>query len=122
MSKPTYRHENSYQFIKKGVKHTIKEQIIDGEKGLSIKFLKKVGDEFYTFFAREDENNKGEYSLKEKVGETEKPEKKITTKDLMKMLKSEKLTNVINFIETERGTYKNRRISFKKNYDNAAEV
>jgi hypothetical protein len=43
-----------------------------------------------------NENNKGEYSLKEKVGETEKPEKKITTKDLMKMLKSEKLTNVVS--------------------------
>jgi hypothetical protein len=41
MSKPAYRYEQSYQFLKKGIKHTIREQVVDGEKGLSIMFLKK---------------------------------------------------------------------------------
>ena len=35
MSTVTYRHENSYSYKKGGVKHVIKESIVDGEKGLS---------------------------------------------------------------------------------------
>ena len=40
----TYRHENSYSYKKKGVKHTLKESITDGDLGMSFYFLKKVGD------------------------------------------------------------------------------
>jgi hypothetical protein len=119
MSKPTYRYEQSYQFLKKGVKHTVREQVVDGEKGLSIMFLKKVGDEFYKLYAKETEKDK--FSIKEKVGDKE-TEKEISEKDLLKMLKSEKLDGIINFVTKERGSYKNKKISLKKNYDKAAEL
>ena len=118
MSKPTYRYEQSYQFLKKGVKHTVREQVVDGEKGLSIMFLKKVGEEFYKFYAKE--TGKDTFSIKEKVGDKES-EKVMSEKDLLKMLKSEKLEGIINFVTKERGTYKNKRVSLKKNYDKAAE-
>jgi len=119
MSKPTYRYEQSYQFVKKGMKHTIREQVIDGEKGISIMFLKKVGDEFYKLYVKEE--GKDKYSVKEKVGEKE-TEKEINEKELLKMLKNEKLDVIINFVTKERGTYKNKKISVKKNYDNAATI
>ena len=32
MSTVTYRHENNYSYKKKGVKHVVKEDLIDGEK------------------------------------------------------------------------------------------
>ena len=45
MSTVTYRHENSYSFKKGGVKHRVKESIIDGEKGLSFHYLNKAGED-----------------------------------------------------------------------------
>jgi uncharacterized Fe-S center protein len=113
---PVYRYEQSYQFKKKGVKHTIKHQIFDGPKGLTIMFLKKVGEEFYKLYAKENEKEKGSFTLTEKVGE-EETTKVINEKDLLKMLKTEKLEDAINFVTKERGTYKNKRISLKKNYE-----
>lgn len=118
MSKPTYRYEQSYQFNKKGVKHTIREQVIDGEKGLSIMFLKKVGEEFYKLYVKESEKDK--FEVKEKIGDKE-TEKQVNEKDLLKMLKSEKLDSIIEFVTKERGSYKNKKISLKKNYEKAAE-
>jgi hypothetical protein len=119
MSKPTYRYEQSYQFNKKGVKHTIREQVIDGEKGLSIMFLKKVGEEFYKLYVKE--TDKDNFEVKEKIGDKE-TEKQVNEKDLLKMLKSEKLDAIINFVTTDRKSYKNKKVSLKKNYDKAAEV
>ncbi len=40
----TFRHENKKSFKLKGVKHLVKESLIDGEKGLSFVFTKKEGD------------------------------------------------------------------------------
>jgi hypothetical protein len=119
MSKPAYRYEQSYQFLKKGIKHTIREQVVDGEKGLSIMFLKKKGDEFYKLYAKETDKDK--FILKEKIGDKE-TETEATEKDLLKILKNEKLDGIINFISKERGTYKNKKISLKKNYGKAAEL
>ena len=35
----TYRHELNHSFKKKGIKHTMKEMIIDGAKGLTFIWL-----------------------------------------------------------------------------------
>ena len=120
MSKPTYRYEQSYQYMKKGIKHTIRQQVVDGEKGLSIMFLKKKGDEFYKLYAKEIDKNK--FLLKEKIGDDKELEREATDKDLLKILKTEKLDDIINFISKDRDTYKNKKISLKKNYDKAAEL
>ena len=69
MSTVTYRHENSFSFKKGGVKHRVKESIIDGEKGLSFHYLTKAGDDdkkFVSITVRETEKNK--FSIKVKKG------------------------------------------------------
>ena len=101
----TYRHENSYSYKKKGVKHTIKESITDGDLGMSFYFLKKVGDDdFYRVSARETE--KGKYEVKEKKGEKEEEPKTVSEADLKKMLKKNKdLKFVVDFMAKEKGKY-----------------
>jgi hypothetical protein len=108
MSEVTYRYEQSYGFKKKGVKHTIKEQVIDGPRGLTVKYLKLVDKEFYSMFAKEIEKNKFEFT--EKKGDTETKEE-IDSKTLMKKLKELKLTKIIEFITDERGTYNGKKVS-----------
>ena len=95
MSTVTYRYENSNSFKKKGVKYTIKENLIDGEKGLSFMFLKKEGDKsFRKIYVKEDESKKGSYSVTEKIGEKEDTKDGITEKDLLKMLTKEKWSRI----------------------------
>ena len=119
MSSVTYRYEQSYSFLKKGVKHTIREQVIDGSKGLSVMFLEKKGDEFYKMYAKEIEKNK--FEVEEKKGENEEPKKTISEKELLKVLTSKKLDAIVNYITKERGTYKGKKITKKalklKGYD-----
>jgi hypothetical protein len=111
MSSITYRYEQNYSFVKKGIKHTIKESVIDGSKGLSLVFLEKKGEEFYKMYAKETEKDKFEVS--EKKGEKEEPVKTVSEKELIKMLKEHKLDTIINFITKERGTYKGKKVSKK---------
>jgi hypothetical protein len=111
MSSVTYRYEQSYSFLKKGVKHTIREQVIDGSKGLSIMFLEKKGDEFYKLYAKETEKDK--FELQEKKGEVEEPSKVISEKELLKIIKDKKLESIINYVTKERGTYKGKKITKK---------
>ena len=111
MSGVTYRYEQSYSFMKKGVKHIVKENVIDGIKGLSIMFLEKKGDNFYKIYVKEVEKNK--FEVAEKKDEDEKPKKIIDEKELIKMLKTHKLETIINYISKERGTYKGKKVSKK---------
>jgi hypothetical protein len=111
MSGVTYRYEQSYSFMKKGVKHTIKENVIDGSKGLTIMFLEKKGDEFYKMYAKEVEKDK--FEVVEKKGEEEQPKQMVSEKDLLKMLKAHKLETISNYMTKERGTYKGKKVSKK---------
>ena len=120
MSEVTYRYEQSYKFMKKGVKHSIKEQVIDGPLGLSVMFLEKTGDDFYKMYAKETEKNK--FDLIETKGDKEETTS-IDEKTLLKLLKDRKLEGIITFITKERGTYKGKKVSKKaikiKGYENA---
>tara|TARA_B110000971_G_C19994796_1_gene493740 strand:- start:756 stop:1202 length:447 start_codon:yes stop_codon:yes gene_type:complete len=119
MSSVTYRYEQNYSFLKKGVKHTVREQVIDGSKGLSVMLLEKKGDDFYKMYAMEIEKDK--FEVEEKKGEAEEPKKIISEKDLLKVLKDKKLDTIVNYITKERGTYKGKKITRKalkiKGYD-----
>ena len=69
-SPPAYIHENNYSYKKKGVKHRHKEKIIDGERGMTFMFLKKVGDDnkkFYKIYGKE--TGKGKWTINEIKGE-----------------------------------------------------
>jgi hypothetical protein len=104
MSSVTYRKENSRSFKLKGVKHLVKESIIDGEKGLSFMLTTKEGEKFYRIFVKETEKDK--FHVKEKVDEKE-TEKDIDMAEVKKMLKSNKdLCFVKDYVENERGNYK----------------
>ena len=104
MSGITYRYEQSYSFMKKGIKHKIKESVIDGNKGLTIMFLDKKDNEFYKIYIKEIEKDK--YEVVEKKGEVEQPKQIVDEKDVLKMLKTHKLETIINYMSKERGTYK----------------
>ena len=111
MSSVTYRYEQSYSFKKKGVKHSIKEQVIDGPEGLSIMHLKKTGEDFYKLYAKETEKDK--FHIKE-TKDNKETESDISEKELVKMLKTFKLDTVINYMAKERGTYKGGAVDEKK--------
>ncbi len=102
----TFRHEYSESFKLKGVKHLIKQNIIDGAKGLSFMFLKKVGDdEFYKVYAMEHD---GKYKVEETKGE-KKTESELSEADVKKMLKSNKdFDFVLNYMDNDRGKYKGK--------------
>merc|ERR1711968_433881 len=110
MSTVTYRHENNHSYKKGGVKHTIKEKLIDGEKGVSIMFLKKVGEEDSKFYRLSvQETSKDKFSVKEKKGDKE-TETEMDLKALMKVLKADKeLGFAVHYMEKERGTYKGKK-------------
>ena len=66
----TYRHNQSYNFKKSGVKHVIKEDLIDGEKGISFHYLRKEGEDdkkFYMITVKQ--TSQDEFSVKMKEGE-----------------------------------------------------
>jgi hypothetical protein len=102
----TFRHEYSESFKLKGVKHLIKQNIIDGSKGLSFMFLKKVGDDdFYKVYAMETD---GKYKVEETKGE-KKTESELSEADVKKMLKSNKdFDFVLNYMDNDRGKYKGK--------------
>merc|ERR1711968_358413 len=110
MSTVTYRHENNHSYKKGGVKHTIKEKSVDGEKGVSFVFLKKVGEDdakFYRLSVQETE--KDSFQVREKKGDKES-ESQMNLKDLMKLVKANKeLDFVVHYMEKERGTYKGKK-------------
>jgi len=111
MSSITYRYEQNYSFLKKGIKHRVKESIIDGTKGITIIFLEIKGEEFYRVYVKEIEKNK--FEITEKKGEVEQPVKTVTEKDVLKILKDHKLDTIINYMTKERGTYKGKKVSRK---------
>ena len=104
MSLVVYRHENNKQFKKNGVGHTIKEKIIEGDRGLTFEFVKKEGNDFYRISAREV--SKDMFNIIEKKGDKESTSDKGLA-DVKKMLSENKdLAFIKNYIEKERGTYK----------------
>lgn len=102
----TFRHEMNHSYKLNGVKHTIKESLIDGAKGLSFMFLKKVGDsDFYKVYAKEEN---GKYKVQEVKGD-KTTDSELTEAEVKKMLKANKeLEFVLNFMEKERGKYKGK--------------
>ena len=87
MSTVFYRLENNLSKVKDNVKHVIKSNVIDGEKGLSFLFLEKKWDSFYMVKAKELED--GSFEVKEKKGENEEV-KNLSKTDVMNMIKKDK--------------------------------
>jgi len=111
MSLVVFRYENNKQFKKNGVGYTLKESIIEGDRGLSFSLTKKEGNNFYRISARE--TSKDMFNIREKKGDNETSIDKGLA-DVKKMISENKdLLFIKNYIEKERGTYKGKE---KKNY------
>ena len=86
-----YRYEKAESYFKDGIKITTKESLIDGDGGMSLYFLKKVGDNyFYRLIVRE--TDKGIYELKEKKDDKEYVISNFKEVDLKKFLMKKKRT------------------------------
>jgi hypothetical protein len=109
MSVVNFDYKQKYSFLKNGVKHTIKESVIDGTKGLKLVYLEKTASSFYKLYANELEKNK--YEVKEIHDEQPEVSSELTEKELLKKLKEHKLEVIINYLTKERGTYKGKKVS-----------
>ena len=102
MSTVKYRYENNLTRVVGGVKETIKESIIDGEKGVSFSFLKKVGDKsFYKIHVKEVEKDK--FQMMEKHDDKVLKVKYQT--ELMKKKGNKDLAFVEKYLSKERAKY-----------------
>jgi hypothetical protein len=109
MSTVTYRYENNLTHFVKDVKHTIKENILDGkEKGLSFFFLKKIGDKFYKLDVKELESKK--FKVEEKIDEEVK-NSEMSEAELLKMIKANK---DLKFVESYMKNRKSQKGGAKK--------
>jgi hypothetical protein len=108
MSTVIFRHELNHSYKdKSGQKFTVKETIIDGAKGLSFMYLSKQGEKkFYRLVVKENEDEPDTFMVKEKEGETEKPEKKMSMAELMKLIKGDEFDFVKTYIKKDRDDYR----------------
>ena len=106
MSTVIFRHDLNHSYkTKNGEKFTVKETIIDGAKGLSFVYLNKQGaKKFYRIVVREEAPDS--FSVREKTGDKEDPEKKINMTELTKLLKADELKFVREYIKNERDNYR----------------
>jgi hypothetical protein len=106
MSTVTYRYENSLQRKVDGTSHTMKESIIDGEKGISFSFTKKMGEkDFYKVIVKEVEADKFLVTerMDDKKNDNVTKETEMNAADLMKMLKENKdLKFVLDYMTKDR--------------------
>ena len=107
MSTVIFRHELNHSYKdKSGQKFTVKETIIDGAKGLSFMFLNKQGEKFYRLVVKENEDAPDTFMVKEKEGEEEKPEKKMSMAELMKLIKGDEFKFIRDYIKNDRDDYR----------------
>ena len=93
MSGITYRYTNEIVKMIKGVKHLIKQSIIDGDKGMSFMLTTKAGDKFHRIYVKKVGDDS--YSLTEKKDEKE-TEKTVSLADVNKMVKAD---DSLDFVE-----------------------
>ena len=85
MSGITYRYTNEIVKMIKGVKHLIKESIIDGDKGMSFMLTTKAGDKFHRIYVKKIGDDS--YSLTEKKDDKEN-DKTLSLAEVTKMVKA----------------------------------
>jgi hypothetical protein len=112
MSTIVFRRERNDTYKLNGVKHVVKEDIIDGEKGLSFHYLSKVGeDKFHSITVRQIAGE-DKFSVRQKIDDkTEDSE--MSLGDLEKMVKKMKELKFVADYMSERGKYKARKSSLK---------
>jgi hypothetical protein len=112
MSTIVFRRERNDTYKLNGVKHVVKEDIIDGEKGLSFHYLSKVGeDKFHSITVRQMEGE-DKFSVRQKINDKQE-DSEMSLTDLEKMVKKMKELKFVADYMSERGKYKSRKSSLK---------
>ncbi len=112
MSTIVFRRERNDTYKLNGVKHVIKEDIIDGEKGLSFHYLSKVGeDKFHSITVRQI-SGEDKFSVRQKMND-KTDDSEMSLSELEKMVKKMKELKFVADYMSERGKYKSRH-SIKK--------
>jgi hypothetical protein len=112
MSGITYRYTNEIVKMIKGVKHLIKESIIDGDKGMSFMLTTKAGDKFHRIYVKKVGDDS--YSLTEKKDDKEN-DKTVTLAEVTKMVKTnDNLAFVERYLKESKQKGGGKRRSSKK--------
>ncbi len=112
MSTIVFRRERNDTYKLNGVKHVIKEDIIDGEKGLSFHYLSKVGeDKFHSITVRQIAGE-DKFSVRQKIDD-KTDDSEMSLSELEKMVKKMKELKFVADYMSERGKYKSRKSSKK---------
>jgi hypothetical protein len=99
----TFRHEYNENFKLDGVRNVIKQSIIDGTKGLSFMYLKKVGEsDFYKVYAKEV--SPGKYEVEEIKGPNAEPVKSEASEAEVKKMALKTATTVKHTVATRLNT------------------
>jgi hypothetical protein len=115
MSTIVFRRERNDTYKLNGVKHVIKEDIIDGEKGLSFHYLSKVGeDKFHSITVRQI-SGEDKFSVRQKINDKQE-DSELSLAELEKMVKKMKELKFVAEYMSERGKYKARRSSKKSSH------
>uniref|UniRef100_A0A6C0J693 Uncharacterized protein n=1 Tax=viral metagenome TaxID=1070528 RepID=A0A6C0J693_9ZZZZ len=103
-----YRHSQSFSKLIKGVKHSIKEDLMDGKKGLSFHYLNKVGDsKFFSITVKQTAEDN--FSVRSKTDDNQ-TDTDVNMVGLMKIIKENKdLAFVNKYITDDQGKYGARR-------------
>lgn len=100
-----YRFEHNRSYMLNDKKYVIKENLIDGEKGLAFSFILKEGEKFNRISVKE--TSKDVFSFKEKINNDAETTKELDIKEFKKILKANKnLEFVRTYFDNERGKYK----------------
>ena len=99
MSGVTYRYSHEEVRNHNGKKEKVSQSIIDGDKGLSIKYFSKTDKKFHMIFIRSSGDDK--YSLTEKKDDKETT-KEISLSDIKKMAKGD-LSFIADYLKIKKG-------------------
>jgi hypothetical protein len=121
MSTIVFRRERNDTYKLNGVKHVVKEDIIDGEKGLSFHFLSKVGeDKFHSITVRQIAGE-DKFSVRQKINDKQE-DSELSLAELEKMVKKMKELKFVADYMSERGKYKSRKTSLKHSLKTSKKV
>jgi hypothetical protein len=113
MSTIVFRRERNDTYKLNGIKHVLKEDIIDGEKGLSFHYLSKVGeDKFHSITVRQI-SGEDKFSVRQKIDDKTE-DSDMSLAELEKMVKKMKELKFVADYMSERGKYKSRGLKTSK--------
>ena len=116
-----YRYEHSSSYTLDNKKYLVRENFIDGEKGLALTYIKKDGEKFYRINVKE--TSKDVFSVKIKKNEDAESVEELNLAKFKKLLQTNKdLEFVKKYFENDRGKYKGIELENLDSDETATEI